>query len=70
MTKQHTPTDTEALPAVVSVSRAAVYLDVSHRTVRRYIADGQLRATRIGPRLIRIDRESLLKLAQPVGGAA
>jgi excisionase family DNA binding protein len=70
MTKPNQPTDTESLPARVSVNRAAAYLDVSHRTVRRYIADGQLRATRIGPRLIRIDRESLLKLATPVGGAA
>jgi len=27
-------------------------------------------AYRIGPRLIRLDRESVLKLARPIGGAA
>ena len=42
----------------------------SARTVRRWISDGPLTAHRIGPRLIRVDRESILKLAAPIGGGA
>jgi excisionase family DNA binding protein len=42
---------------------------VDTKTIRRYIAAGRLRAYRVGPRLIRVDRESLLTLTQPVGGA-
>jgi excisionase family DNA binding protein len=40
---------------------------VDPKTVRRYIAQGRIKAMRIGPRLIRIDRESLLAFATPVG---
>jgi excisionase family DNA binding protein len=40
------------------------------RTIRRRIADGSLLAYRIGPRAIRVDRDSLLALARPMGGAA
>ncbi|WP_173842274.1 excisionase family DNA-binding protein [Mycobacterium terramassiliense] len=61
------------LPARVTIQRAAEYLDVTDKTIRRRIADGTLKAYRVGPRLIRIDRESLLALAhgKPLGiGAA
>jgi excisionase family DNA binding protein len=59
------PTDT--LPARPSIQQAAAWLGVDPKTVRRYIAQGRLRAMRVGPRLIRIERESLLALATPVG---
>jgi excisionase family DNA binding protein len=42
---------------------------VDTKTIRRWIARGDLIAYRIGPRLIRIDRESILRLASPIGGA-
>jgi excisionase family DNA binding protein len=59
-----------SLPARPSIQRAADFLGVTDRTIRRRIADGTLKAYRVGPRLIRVDRESLLALAKPMGGAA
>jgi excisionase family DNA binding protein len=58
------------LPARPSIKQAAEYIGVDEKTIRRYIAQGRLIAYRIGPRLIRLDRESVLKLARPIGGAA
>jgi len=60
---------TEALPKWVSVQQTGDYLGVDQKTVRRYIASGRLTARRVGPRLIRIDRDSILKMMRPVGGA-
>lgn len=59
-----------ALPPQPDIKQAAKFFGVDPKTVRRYIADGRLIAYRVGPRLIRIDRESILKLASPIGGAA
>ena len=61
---------TRDLPAHPNYKQTASHLGVDARTVRRWISDGRLIAYRVGPRLIRVDRESVLKLAQPVGGAA
>jgi excisionase family DNA binding protein len=58
------------LPAFPTQQHAARYLGLSEKTVRRYIADGRLIAYRVGPRAIRVDRESVLNLARPMGGAA
>ncbi len=58
------------LPSSPTLKQATTYLGVSERTGRRYIAQGRLRAFRVGPRLIRVDRESLLKLARPIGGVS
>lgn len=58
------------LPARPTIRQAAEHLNVDIKTIRRWIAAGHLRAARVGPRLIRLDRESVLALAQPVGGAA
>ncbi|PJE23678.1 MAG: helix-turn-helix domain-containing protein [Mycobacterium sp.] len=57
----------EPLPPKVPIKRTAGYLNVSEKSVRRYIAEGKLKAYRVGPRLIRVDRESLLALAKPMG---
>jgi excisionase family DNA binding protein len=61
---------TTNLPARPSIVQAAEFLNVDPKTVRRYIAQGRLKACRIGPRLIRVDRQSVLDLARPIGGAA
>ena len=42
-----------------SVADAATYYNVSPKTIRRWIAAGTIHAERIGPRLIRIDTQSL-----------
>jgi excisionase family DNA binding protein len=58
------------LPAWVSIRQTADHLGLHDRTVRRYISRGLLKARRIGPRLIRVERESLLSLGRRIGGAA
>ena len=58
------------LPPHPTIKQTANHLGVDARTVRRWISDGRLTAHRIGPRLIRVDRESILKLAAPIGGGA
>lgn len=57
----------DELPARVPLQTAAEYMGVSVKTVRRYIADGRLKAVRMGPRLIRVDRQSIEKLMKPIG---
>lgn len=61
-------TDTAGLPARPTIKAAAEYLGVDPKTIRRWISQGRLTAYRVGPRLIRIDRDSLFKIARPVGG--
>ena len=54
---------------LVSIGDAADALAVSTRTVRRYIADGQLEAVRLGRKTLRIKVESIERFidARPVG---
>ena len=54
---------------LVSLADAADALAVSTRTVRRYIADGQLDAVRLGRKTLRIKVESVERFigAGPVG---
>lgn len=59
----------EQLPLQVPIRQAAEFFGVDVRTVRRWSSDGRLTAHRVGPRLIRVDRESILKLASPIGAA-
>jgi excisionase family DNA binding protein len=58
-------------PGDVDIATAAAQLNTSTKFIRRRIADGTLPAYRLkGSRLIRIRREDLEALKQPVGGAA
>lgn len=57
------------LPPQPTIKQVAEFFGVDIRTIRRWISQGLLTAHRVGPRLIRIDRESVLKLANPVAGA-
>lgn len=54
---------------LVSIAEASDVLAVSTRTVRRYIADGHLRAVRLGQKTLRIDAASMERFidANPVG---
>jgi excisionase family DNA binding protein len=58
----------------LSISEVAHELKVSNKTVRRWIATGQLPAERLGARLIRIRRDDLDQLTRRIptmkGGAA
>ncbi len=54
----------------LSQAEAAEYLGVTDRTVRNYIARGNLRGYRVrGSRLIRIDRHELDTLLRPIPSA-
>ncbi|MGC5245375.1 helix-turn-helix domain-containing protein [Gordonia sp. DT219] len=49
----------------LSVQQAADELDVSPKTIRRWISAGRLTARRAGPRLLRIERAELDRLMAP-----
>ena len=58
------------LPPRPSIRQAAEYHGVDQKTIRRWIAKGRLSAHRVGPRLIRLDRDEVLTLGRRIGGAA
>lgn len=45
---------------------AARYLGVSSKTIRRRITDGTIRARKFGPRLVRVDMDSLEQSGRPL----
>lgn len=55
---------------LISITDAADALADSTRTIRRYIAEGQLDAVRLGRKTLRIKLDSIERLidAHPVGG--
>jgi excisionase family DNA binding protein len=59
------------LPALLSITQVADATSLSPKIIRRRISDGTLAAHRIGPRIIRIEKSSVLELLQqsPVGAA-
>lgn len=59
--------ETQGKSALVKKTEAAETLQVTVRTIDRYIKDGTLQVVRLSPRATRITRESLDAL---VGGAA
>lgn len=55
---------------LLTLDAAARHLGVSTRTVRRRVADGSLRAFRVGPTLLRVDAadvDALLVLVPAAG---
>jgi excisionase family DNA binding protein len=51
---------------LITIEAAAEYLNVSHRSVQRYIAAGRLRSYRVGPRLIKVDMAEVEAFARPI----
>lgn len=43
----------------LSSAEAAVYLNISLRTLRNWVSDGRIRAKRCGPKLLRFDIDEL-----------
>lgn len=71
----HSPTITTSRRQWLTLAEAAEYLGVTDRTLRRKIASGDLPASRLGARLLRINQADLDALLRPVptttrGGAA
>lgn len=59
------PSDSERI--WISLNEAAEYLGVAPKSVRRYIADGRLRAYRLaGKQTIRIKAQDLDALMRPI----
>jgi excisionase family DNA binding protein len=54
----------------VDLAFGAEYLGVSIQSLRRRIAEGRLKAYRVGPRAIRVNLADLEALKQPIGGGA
>lgn len=52
---RQTATRAHVEPRLVSLDKAAAYVDTSTRTIRRAIAEGRLRGYRFGPGLLRVD---------------
>lgn len=69
-----TPLAREGVERVlISIDQAAAYLGVTDRTIRNFVSRGQLRAYRVGTRLVRLDAaevEALLRPIPAVGGDA
>ncbi|MDJ1113790.1 helix-turn-helix domain-containing protein [Microbacterium dauci] len=49
-----------------TIATAASLLDVSEKTIRRRISDGEIHAERFGPRLIRVNLTSLQHSGRPL----
>lgn len=57
---------TELLPAWLSIAEVAEYANVSRDVIRDLVSSGELRASRVGKRLIRISRSDVEQMMQPV----
>ncbi len=57
-------------PTFTSVAEVAHDLQVTERFVRHLIATGELRAVKVGSRLVRIRRSDVEALLRPFGGRA
>ena len=52
----------------VTIQDAADRLSISVKTIRRMIARGELRAVRVGKRMVRVDVASLDAIGRPLAG--
>lgn len=66
--KQDTGEHRDTLPPCPTIDQTAAYYGVHRRTVRRWISDGRLRARRLGPGTIRLDRREVLNLGLGMDG--
>jgi excisionase family DNA binding protein len=51
---------------LVSIAVAAEYADVCQKTLRRWIASGQIPGYRMGARLIRVDLDDIDQMLEPL----
>ena len=58
------------LAEFLNIVEAADRLGCNERTIRRYVADGRLRAWRLGPRMVRIERAEVDALLTPITTAS
>jgi excisionase family DNA binding protein len=58
------------LPPRPTIKQAAEYHQVDIKTIRRWIQQGRITATRVGPRLLRLSRDEVINVGRQIGGAA
>ena len=51
---------------LASLTTAAAVVDVHPRTIRRWVASGELTGYRAGPRLVKIDLDELEAFIRPI----
>lgn len=51
---------------LISLKTAAVLVDVDPKTIRNWIAAGQLKGYRLNARMLRVEQSELMALAKPV----
>ena len=56
-------------PELIGLQEAADRCGLCYKTIRRYIGSGQLKAVRVGPRLLKVDVADVDALVRPYGGA-
>jgi excisionase family DNA binding protein len=56
-------------PQPMTIREAAEYHRVDIKTIRRYIQQGRIKAHRVGPRMLRLDRDSVVNPGRKIGGA-
>lgn len=54
---------------LIGINEAAELVGVNEKSIRRYIADGDLPGFRLGKRLLRVREEGVLALLVPVPAA-
>jgi excisionase family DNA binding protein len=52
----------------LTINEAAALHRVSTKTIRRWIQAGYIRAYRVGPRLLRLERKSVINVGRRIGG--
>ena len=60
------PTKSRPTRRLDSIHNAAEYLGVSTKTIRRFIASGELTGYRAGKRIIRVDLDELDAMLRPI----
>jgi excisionase family DNA binding protein len=59
--KRHANGNAAGLPLLLSLAQVAEVTNLSQKTISRRIQDGTLRAKRLGPRTLRVERDSVLE---------
>ncbi|KAA1248194.1 helix-turn-helix domain-containing protein [Mycobacterium simiae] len=54
---------------LIGLPEVAIQAGVHYRTARRWVKNGQLAATRVGPKLLKVKQSDLDKFLTSVGGA-
>jgi predicted site-specific integrase-resolvase len=55
---------------LITLSEGGQRLELSEKTLRRYVAAGLLTGYRVGPRALRLDAAEVASLARPIPTAA